>query len=473
MILLLNIEGIIFTSPEETALGDRIKSIFWQNIITLPHEYSLGDVGFIDTYEKEIPGALYLLVITTKAQTSPRFISVVNYLAARNKPMLFLVADKEITNPELFSIISNNNTALIDFADDGTIASVRDNLINPDAEFQHGAIFFDRGDLKFSGSVNDKNTGAKTSQEIKEPAKPETQEISADTIPQEDSSNKDTVVAAATVTPEKEVIPEPVPEEIPEKVVVETNEIPKDETVNDTEVAPEITENPTVSAQSTYYDSNNEEEYDVTEDYESESTSRSKWKIWVLVALGLIIIGGALFWFFSSRKDSEVTCDTSEMVYEEVNSEEMQEDAIIEEDEFDLDEAQDEIDEMYDISDFDIVYLSGTIDNKYPIHMILDLNQRDAVYFYDRYGSSNLMGLRITQLRDIGNNLLLVVLEKPVHDDTPVEMWYGNLNNEGFTGSGEFLDKELPFELRVDSVHSGSNEILLEKYRLEKEQNSN
>ena len=159
-----------------------------------------------------------------------------------------------------------------------------------------------------------------------------------------------------------------------------------------------------------------------------------------------VIVGAIIFWMFrdSLFKSNVKDFTTDTVVVEEINKETA----------FDVTKT---------ISSNDIIYLSGLINSKYPVHMILDLYRRIGVYYYDKYGSSNLIGIEISQLSDQGNGQWNLTLIKQTDNDDNGQEWHGTLSSEKFIGNGEFLNKEMPFDLEVDSVLSDAEDPLIKK----------
>lgn len=125
------------------------------------------------------------------------------------------------------------------------------------------------------------------------------------------------------------------------------------------------------------------------------------------------------------------------------------------------------------ISGNDLIYLSGKIDEKYAVHMVLDLRQRLGVYYYDKYGPDNVVPIIISQLRKTSENQWTVGLVKSTDNRDSEEKWAGVLTNTLFTGAGEYLGKDLPFELKVESIESDSSDPLIEKSIYDRELRAN
>lgn len=194
----------------------------------------------------------------------------------------------------------------------------------------------------------------------------------------------------------------------------------------------------------------------ISGEYYQNSESNNT-KIWIGIIIAAIVIGGIVFWLYKvgyiGNNVSEPETPMEQAVQEEnENVEILQE------------EAAESNNSTPVISANDIVYLSGKIDGKYPVHMALDLKQRLGVYYYDKYGASNSMGIEISQLRAMGNGQWAIIISMATSNGDKNEKWYGTLTDYNFTGSGVFLGKEMPFDLKVDSVLTDSEDPLIQKY---------
>lgn len=184
----------------------------------------------------------------------------------------------------------------------------------------------------------------------------------------------------------------------------------------------------------------------------SSGDKRSFVPILVTILSLAIIVGAIIIWMYREKilgnnaweKDEEVVtiCDSTDETFDQVA----------------------EVTVLNGISPFDIVYLSGKIDGKYPVHLILDLKRSVGVCYYDKYGPSNLMGFYITELNNNGNGQWSIILTKQKENDDIDEEWHGTLSSEKFTGVGNFLNKEMPFTLVVNSTLSDSEDPLIKKY---------
>ncbi|MCH5218628.1 MAG: zinc ribbon domain-containing protein [Muribaculaceae bacterium] len=177
------------------------------------------------------------------------------------------------------------------------------------------------------------------------------------------------------------------------------------------------------------------------------------WPMFFTILSLVVIVGAILIWIYQDSIFGTKVQETEE------NTEivEIQEAATPE-------EATESNNSTPVISANDIVYLSGKIDGKYPVHMTLDLKQRFGVYYYDKYGSSNSMGIEVSQLRAMGNGQWAIIISMATSNGDKNEKWYGTLTDYNFTGNGVFLGKEMPFDLKVDSVLTDSKDPLIQKY---------
>lgn len=177
---------------------------------------------------------------------------------------------------------------------------------------------------------------------------------------------------------------------------------------------------------------------------------------WILGIMLVIVILGLIGWKFKDDigiifKTDQITQTTPEATVENVESEEAGVESI----------TETVVDES--IGANDLVYLSGKIDGKYPVHMILDLGQREGVYYYDKYGPSNVISVSITSLKALNNGNWNITLTKHTDRYDNEEKWYGVLTSENFAGTGEYLNKDLSFDMTVDNVSSNTTDPLIEK----------
>ena len=191
-------------------------------------------------------------------------------------------------------------------------------------------------------------------------------------------------------------------------------------------------------------------------DYPQKSGS-NKTTIWVIIIAIAIIMVGAVFWFYREGYiGSNGPVESEVPVKREAPKNEAGE-------EMTWENTAESTEQILGITGNDIVYLSGKIDAKYPVHMILDLRQRRGGYYYDKYGSSNFIGVDIPQLRSLGDGRWLITLSISTANGDVDEEWHGTLTYEKFTGNGLYLGKEMPFDLDVDSVITESKDPLIEK----------
>ncbi|MDE6460789.1 MAG: hypothetical protein K2K52_08205 [Paramuribaculum sp.] len=92
-------------------------------------------------------------------------------------------------------------------------------------------------------------------------------------------------------------------------------------------------------------------------------------------------------------------------------------------------------------------YFSGTINDKYAIHMYLDFDTKSGKYYYVRSGSDNCMTLEITDIMEMDDQYIITMTEYNPSGER-CGMWSGTLIDGSLTGYGEFLGKTMPFELQ-------------------------
>lgn len=192
------------------------------------------------------------------------------------------------------------------------------------------------------------------------------------------------------------------------------------------------------------------------QDYDFEPPRKSKTPLVVFIVLSFIVIcGGVLFWLFrddilGSKKNIEEMAYDAEVAVEQNN-------------ELTSETENAEIEYTPRITSNATVYLSGKIDRKYPVHMILDLKQREGVYYYDKYGPSNIINVYISSLHELDNGNWNISITKHTDRYDNEEKWYGILTGETFSGTGEYLSKEMPFDLTVDEILTNMTDPLIEK----------
>lgn len=96
-----------------------------------------------------------------------------------------------------------------------------------------------------------------------------------------------------------------------------------------------------------------------------------------------------------------------------------------------------------------MMYFKGTINDRYPIHLYLDISDFGGKYYYDKSGPSNFMILNIVNMEP-NDDSFVIVMEEYNADSEICGHWSGTLTSDGiFSGYGEFLGKTMPFHLEV------------------------
>lgn len=112
-----------------------------------------------------------------------------------------------------------------------------------------------------------------------------------------------------------------------------------------------------------------------------------------------------------------------------------------------ISESSDEYDAEYSEVFVEPYFFLGTINERYPIHLCLDLSDFGGKYYYDKSGASNCMLLNITNMEQIGDSLS-IEMEEYNNDGEACGVWRGILSPDGqFSGYGEFLGNTMPFSL--------------------------
>lgn len=92
------------------------------------------------------------------------------------------------------------------------------------------------------------------------------------------------------------------------------------------------------------------------------------------------------------------------------------------------------------------MYFKGKINGKYAIHMLLNIDERDGKYYYDKSGAKNCMTLKIIELERWGDEYG-VKLEEYNSDNEYCGYWEGSLADGQFKGDGIYLGTQMPFSL--------------------------
>ena len=195
-------------------------------------------------------------------------------------------------------------------------------------------------------------------------------------------------------------------------------------------------------------------EHMTQEEETSEKTSSKKGLIIGIVALCVVLLGMGI-WFFTSKEkknseyfDMEYDWDDNETVDELAEVEELF--------------VEDSYASHGSLSD-DILYFEGTIDGKYPIHLILDTRRGHGAYYYDKYGSGNLMGLDDIQLSYFGNGNFTVNMSEYNSKGEYCGSWSGTVNENGFNGGVVVNGKPMSVNLTLYDSSNQSYDPLVNK----------
>ena len=141
---------------------------------------------------------------------------------------------------------------------------------------------------------------------------------------------------------------------------------------------------------------------------------------------------------FSYNKDNDLVEDVIEQPF-------AVEEIIEEPDIYDY-SPEDNYEEVYHVAS-NRYFFEGTINNKYPIHLFLDINDGGGKYYYDKSGVVNCMYLKITQM-EYTRGLSSIEMNEYNSNGDLCGKWTGILTSDGeLTGYGEFLGKTMPFNL--------------------------
>lgn len=90
----------------------------------------------------------------------------------------------------------------------------------------------------------------------------------------------------------------------------------------------------------------------------------------------------------------------------------------------------------------------GTINGKYPIHLIVSADRQSGAYYYDKSGAKNYMRIRFDEFDEDGDGS--VEFDEYNADGERTGSFKGKLTAEGMSGEGTFFSgKTMPFELKV------------------------
>lgn len=94
-----------------------------------------------------------------------------------------------------------------------------------------------------------------------------------------------------------------------------------------------------------------------------------------------------------------------------------------------------------------IRYFSGEVGNqqKYKVHMKLNLSKGEGIYYYDKHGPTKLLSLSFTPNPHLPDSVEITEYNKK---GMVSGVWHGYLDSKGYTGEGVFHDKWLSFTLR-------------------------
>lgn len=96
MISLFDFQAVFISSPEENLINRRIYDYFIDNNISIiQHDYRFGNIQFLNTYFKEFPDILYIVLLTRNSLRSKSLFLMIEELERNRKQILFLLADNE------------------------------------------------------------------------------------------------------------------------------------------------------------------------------------------------------------------------------------------------------------------------------------------------------------------------------------------------------------------------------------------
>lgn len=92
------------------------------------------------------------------------------------------------------------------------------------------------------------------------------------------------------------------------------------------------------------------------------------------------------------------------------------------------------------------VYMAGTINGRYKIHLYLNLDAKKGMYYYDKSGASNSMILSVDNMEEYDGRYILDLSEYNPQGEI-CGTWHGTLTEDTFDGEGDYLGKPMPFSL--------------------------
>lgn len=162
----------------------------------------------------------------------------------------------------------------------------------------------------------------------------------------------------------------------------------------------------------------------------------------IIIVFAVIMIGVGLYYIFSGKKSASPNLQVAETSHNVVTEEKIANK-----------EVQTPRNEPIHNG---IIYLKGTINGKYKVNMVLDLNSKTGKYCYDKYGTKKSMILEITNYVD-PRDPHRIVMDEYDPDYVYCGEWSGYYENGVFSGNGLFHDKSMPFKLercsRAESLY--------------------
>ena len=93
-----------------------------------------------------------------------------------------------------------------------------------------------------------------------------------------------------------------------------------------------------------------------------------------------------------------------------------------------------------------ILKLAGKIDNKYPVHMIIDLDNLTGAYYYEKSGVDHCLSLKIGSYNEASGQLTA----NEYNDKGQLTGEFsGTVSDKGFVGNATFGSKTMPFDIAV------------------------
>lgn len=107
---------------------------------------------------------------------------------------------------------------------------------------------------------------------------------------------------------------------------------------------------------------------------------------------------------------------------------------------------QKETEEQTKAEQEEIYRLEGTINEKYAVHMILDLKNLIGAYYYDKSGVDNFLTLKIHSYNPASGQL---TIDEFNNKNELTGEFSGILGESGFKGTAKFGTKTMPFDLAM------------------------